>query len=87
MDYIAGEQTLLNNNIFPYKSCNLFKTSNSNKKIHSLMPEVSNWAILLLSTRSFHFCYAFCFMIVLMIDKVTCHAKSQLVGRIHAVRA
>ena len=28
-------------------------------KIHSLMPGVSNLANVLLSTRSFHFCYSF----------------------------
>ena len=45
---------------FPYKSLQFFQNSNSNKHSLSLMPGVSNLAILLLSTCSFHFCHPFC---------------------------
>ena len=55
MENIAGEQTLLTGNIFHTNLCNFLKIQTP-IKTHSLMPGVSNLAILLISTRSFHFC-------------------------------
>ena len=80
MKNIAGEQTLLTSNIFHTNLCNFSKIQTP-IKIHSLMPGASNLAILLISTRSFHFCHSFVSQPIFMIDKVTwpCHAKSLLV--------
>ena len=54
MENIAGEQTLLTSNIF-HAICNIFWKSQTSIKIHSLMPGVSNLAILLLLTCFFSF--------------------------------
>ena len=59
MENITGEQTLLTSNIFHTNLCN-FKKIQTPIKIDYLMLGVSNLAMLLLSTRSFHFCRPFC---------------------------
>ena len=56
---IAGEQTLLTNNISYTNLCNFLKIQTP-IKIHSLMPGVSNLTIWILSTSSFYFCRPFC---------------------------
>ena len=59
MENIAGEQTLLTSNISHTNLCNFLKIQTP-IKIHSLMRGLSNFANLLLSMCSFHFCYLFC---------------------------
>ena len=59
MENIAGEQSLLTSNIFHTNLCNFLKIETP-IKIHSLMQGASNLAIMLISTRSFHFCHPFC---------------------------
>ena len=58
MENIAGERTLLTSDIFHTNFCNVLKIQTP-IKIHSLMPGVSNLAILLIRHALFIFAIHF----------------------------